>query len=86
LPEIVNKDLKTSENAWSSKRKEPIGMHAFNIYLAGRPPGSGEVSLIINEKTTKFLDAHIIKMVNGIKNTMVPTRFTHALVLGENFV
>ena len=63
-----------------------MGIKAFNIYLAGRPPASGEVSLILKEMETKFSEAEITIMQNGINKNTEPIKLSHDFFLGENRV
>jgi hypothetical protein len=62
-----------------------IGIIDFNINLAGNPPGSGEVSAMLKELTTKFFEAKISNRQNGIRNIIDPNKLTQAFPLLENF-
>jgi hypothetical protein len=72
-------------NPCNKSRKNPMGMQALRMNLAGRPPGSGEISLIINELITKVLELQITKIEKGIRKRKLPKKSIHALVRGENF-
>ena len=58
-------------------------MSAFNKYLAGSPPGSGEVSRTAKELDTKSQEAYATTTQNGISNNKLPMKLTQALVRGE---
>ena len=61
-----------------------MGIKAFNIYLAGSPPASGEVSLNLKDIETKSCEDIIIIIQNGINNNIDPRRLSQAFFLGDN--
>ena len=79
-------DLKATAIPSSRRRKNEIGIKVFNIYLAGRPPASGEVSLILKEIETKFSDDKITIIQNGINKNNEPSKLSQAFFFGENRV
>ena len=81
---IVIIDWNNSDKLCKSIKRNAIGIIDFKINLAGNPPGSGEVSAMLNELSTKFFEAKIKSKQNGIRNIIVPNKLTQALPLAEN--
>ena len=68
-----------------NKSEKLMGMMDFIIYRAGKPPGSGLVSLTRYEALTKDMLSKAATAQKGNKNMSMPNRLTQAFPLVDSF-
>jgi len=75
---------KSSARASRSNKMNAKTIMNFTMYNAGKPPGSGDVSLIAKELLAYRKDALITTRHQGIRNKTTPRALTRAFFFAEN--